>query len=77
MTAVRDFLVAFGIATAVLMVLVSCVFLGSTLMNEFASMADLGRALLAAAALSALLALPMAAVGTSTRHVDLPGKPPA
>jgi len=64
MTAVRDFLVAFGISAAGLMVLVSFVFLGSTLMNEFTSLTDIGGALAASAALSALLAVPLAAVNS-------------
>src|SRR5699024_5518397 len=73
MTVVRDFLVAFGIVTGVLMALVSFVFLGSTLMNEFVSLADMGEALVASAALSVLLAVPMAAVGTTSRHFDFIG----
>lgn len=73
MTAVRDFLVTFGIVTGVLMALVSFVFLGSTFMNEFVSMADMGKALVASATLSVLLAVPMAAVGITTRHFDFIG----
>lgn len=64
MTAVRDFLVAFGISAAGLMFLVSFVFLGSTLMNEFTSLTDIGGALGASAALSAFLAVPLAAANS-------------
>lgn len=74
MTAVRDFLIAFGISAAGLMVLVSFVFLGSTLMNEFASLTDIGGALGASAALSVLLAIPMAAIGSSSSRFIETGK---
>src|SRR5699024_9612187 len=74
MTAVRDFLVAFGISAVGLMDLVSFVFLGSTLMNEFTSLTDIGAALSASAVLSALLAVPMAAAGASYSRLGLNGE---
>src|SRR5699024_8380238 len=74
MAAVRDFLVAFGIVTGVLMSLVSFMFLGSTFMNEFVSMADMGKALVASAILSVLLAVPLATVGTTSRKFDFIGE---
>lgn len=61
--AVRGFLLAFGAVAVVLMVLISMVFVGSTLMNDFAGMADMGRALFASAVLSLILAVPLAAAG--------------
>jgi len=71
MTAVRDFLVAFGVVSGVLMALVSFVFVGSTLMNEFAGLSEMGRALVAAAATSIFLAVPIAAVGTSRDFLQI------
>jgi len=68
MAKVRDFLGAFCVAAVVLMALVSFVFLGSALMSEFVTIADLGNNLIAAAIVSALLAVPVAAVGSSSRH---------
>ena len=69
MAAVRDFLVAFGIVTGVLMALVSFVFLGSAMMNEFVTIADMGHTLVAAAILAVVLAVPLAAVGTTSRNL--------
>lgn len=63
MFAVRGFLLAFGVVAGVLMALISLVFVGSTLMNDFSSLADMGQALVASAVLSAILAVPLAAVG--------------
>ncbi|HLQ85369.1 MAG TPA: hypothetical protein VK110_04380 [Salinisphaeraceae bacterium] len=71
MVAIRDFLVAFGIIFGVLMALVSFVFLGSTLMNEFVTTTDINGALIASAVLSALLAVPLAAVGTASGHLKI------
>ena len=68
MAKVRDFLSAFCVAAVVLMALVSFVFLGTALMSEFVTIADLGNNLIAAAIVSALLAVPVAAVGSSSRH---------
>lgn len=65
--AVRGFLLAFSVGAGVLMALISLVFVGSTLMNEFSSLADVGQALVASAVLAALLAVPLAAVGGSSR----------
>lgn len=45
------------------MVLISMVLIGSTLMNEFAGLADMGRALVASAVLSLILSVPVAAAG--------------
>lgn len=73
MTAVRDFLVAFAISTAALMALVSFVFLGSTLMNQFAGLTDYVGALIASGVVAVLLAIPMAAVGTSARSIGFAG----
>lgn len=70
MTAVRDFLVAFGVAAGVLMTLISVVFIGTTLMNDFASLADMGQALITSAVLALILAVPMAAVGTKSNYID-------
>lgn len=74
MTSVRDFLGAFSIAAVVLMALISVVFLGCALMNEFVTVADLGHELVAAAIVSVLLAVPMAAVGTTSNHFDFIGE---
>lgn len=74
MTSVRDFLGAFSIAAVVLMALISVVFLGCALMNEFVTVADLGHELIAAAIVSLLLAVPMAAVGTTSKHFDFIGE---
>ncbi len=65
MIAVRGFLFAFGVGVGVLMALISVVFVGSTLMNEFSSLADIGQALVASAVLSVILAVPLAAAGGS------------
>lgn len=73
MTAVRDFLGAFSVAAIVLMALVSFVFLGSAMMNEFVTVADMGHELIAAAILSVILAVPLAAVGTSSRSFSFIG----
>lgn len=68
MTAVRDFLVAFSIAASALTVLISFVFVGSTLMNDFATLADMGQAAIASVIVAAVLAVPMAAVGATSNH---------
>lgn len=73
MTAVRDFLGAFSVAAIALMALVSFVFLGSAMMDEFVTIADLGHELIAAAIVSVVLAVPVAAAGSTSRRVDFGG----
>lgn len=73
MATVRDFLGAFAVAAVILMALISFVLVGTAMMNEFVSLADLGNELIASAILAVVLAVPMAAVGTSTRDFDFIG----
>lgn len=73
MATVRDFLGTFCVAAVVLMALVSFVFIGCALMNEFVTIADLSHELIAAAIMAVVLAVPLAAVGSSSRHFNFIG----
>lgn len=73
MNMVRDFLVTFCVAALILMGLISVVFIGSALMNEFVSWSNFGHALIASAILSVILAVPMAAAGTPAGYFDFDG----
>lgn len=74
MATVRDFLSTFCVAAVVLMALVSFVFMGCALMNEFVTIADLSHELVAAAIMALILAVPLAAAGTSSRQFSFIGK---
>lgn len=77
MATVRNFISAFSVAAVVLMALISLVLMGCTLMNEFVTVADLGYQLIAAAIMAVILAVPLAAVGASSRQFDFLSLPAA